>query len=159
MALKEAGWHISQTLIWLKNSMIFSFGQDYHRIYEPVMFGWKDGKKHYSNHQLSSLKEVFSLDLDDFSELMDVWYQQRDNTQEYIHPTQKPVRLAERALKKNSQPNDIVIDLFGGSGSTLMACEQLKRKARLMEMDPKYVDAIIMRWERWTGEKAKLLSN
>lgn len=135
--------------------MIFSHGQDYHRIYEPCMFGWKEGKKHYSNFKINNMTEVFSLDQDDFSSLLDVWYQQRDNTSEYVHPTQKPIRLSERALKKNSKVGDIVLDLFGGSGSTLMGCEQIGRQARLMEMDPKYVDAIIMRWEKYTGEKAQ----
>jgi site-specific DNA-methyltransferase (adenine-specific) len=156
-AFDMAGWHMSQIIIWLKNSMVFSRGQDYHRQYEPCMVGWKNKKSHFKNKKINNLKDVFHLDFDDFSELMDVWYEKRDVTQNYVHPTQKPLRLPERALKKNSERGDIVIDLFGGSGSTLLACDQLKRKAFCMELDPKYVDVIIKRWEDYTSLKAKKL--
>jgi len=84
-----------------------------------------------------------------------VWYQRRDLTTNYVHPTQKPVRLCERALKKNSERGDIILDLFGGSGSTLLGCEQLNRRAYLMELDPKYCDVIIKRYENFTGSKAQ----
>lgn len=154
-AFKGSGWHMSQIIIWLKNSMVFSRGQDYHRQYEPCMLGWKKKKSHYKNKKINNLKDVFNLDFDDFSELMDVWYERRDATQKYVHPTQKPLRLPERALKKNSERGDIVVDLFGGSGSTLMACDQLKRKCYTMELDPKYVDVIIKRWEEYTSKKAR----
>ncbi|MBE7413856.1 MAG: DNA modification methylase [Deltaproteobacteria bacterium] len=150
-AFRAAKWHMSQIIVWLKNSMIFSRGQDYHRQYEPCMVGWKKGKKHYSNKNITNYKDVFNLDFDDFVELLDVWYEKRDVTANYIHPTQKPVRLAERGLKKHSEAGDVVIDLFGGSGSTLMACEQMKRQARLMEMDPKYCDVIVTRYVKYTG--------
>lgn len=156
-AFKGSGWHMSQIIIWLKNSMVFSRGQDYHRQYEPCMLGWKKKKSHYKNKKINNLKDVFNLDFDDFSELMDVWYERRDATQKYVHPTQKPLRLPERALKKNSERGDVVVDLFGGSGSTLMACDQLKRKCYTMELDPKYVDVIIKRWEEYTSKKAKKL--
>lgn len=156
-AFDSGGWHMSQIIIWLKNSMVFSRGQDYHRQYEPCMVGWKNKKSHFKNKKINNLKDVFHLDFDDFSELMDVWYEKRDVTQNYVHPTQKPLRLPERALKKNSERNDIVIDLFGGSGSTLMACDQLKRKCFSMELDPKYVDVIIKRWEESTSLKARKL--
>ncbi len=154
LAFFKSGWHKSQTLIWLKNSMIFSQGQDYHRIYEPCMFGWKKGKAHYRTKKIANLKDVFNLDFDEFNDLPDVWYQKRDVTSEYVHPTQKPVRLAERALRKNSEQGDIVVDMFGGSGSTLMACEQMNRVAYVMELDPKYADVIIKRWEQFTGKHA-----
>lgn len=153
-AFKMAGWHMSQIIIWLKNSMVFSRGQDYHRMYEPCMVGWKKGKKHFQNKVLANLKDVFSLDVNDFNDLPDVWYQKRDLTTEYIHPTQKPVRLAERALKRNSEMDDIVVDVFLGSGSTMIACEQLKRIFRGMDLDPKYVEVAIRRWEKFTGNKA-----
>ena len=81
-----------------------------------------------------------------FTDPLDVWYQKRDNTIQYIHPTQKPVQLAERALKRSSEKNDIVLDAFGGSGSTLIACDQLERKCRMIELDPKYVDCIVSRY-------------
>lgn len=154
-AFENANWHMSQIIIWLKNSMVFSRGQDYHRQYEPCMFGWKNKKTHYKNKKINNLKDVFNLDFDDYNEMLDVWYEKRDVTQKYVHPTQKPLRLAERALKKHSEKGDVVVDLFGGSGSTLMACEQMGRVCRSMELDPKYVDVIIKRYESYTGKQAR----
>jgi DNA modification methylase len=84
----------------------------------------------------------------------DVWHMGRGNTGAYVHPTQKPVELIERALGNSSKSGDVVIDCFGGSGSTLIACEKLHRHARLMELDPKYCDVIIKRWQDFTGQKA-----
>lgn len=83
-----------------------------------------------------------------------VWNIPKDNANEYIHATQKPVKLAATAIENTTNKNNIVLDVFGGSGSTLMACEQLNRKCYMMELDPKYVDVIINRWEQFTGEKA-----
>jgi len=116
--------------------------------------GWKKKKSHFSNRKIGTFQDCFNLDYKQFSDLPDVWYEHRDRTTEYLHPTQKPVRLAERALRKNSLEGDIVADMFGGSGSTLIACEQSNRKAYIMELDPKYCDVIIKRWENFTGEKA-----
>jgi DNA modification methylase len=84
----------------------------------------------------------------------DVWYMSRGATSEYVHPTQKPVELIERALKNSSKGGDLVLDVFGGSGSTLIACEKTGRRARLMDLDPKYVDVIVKRWQDYTGRKA-----
>ena len=84
----------------------------------------------------------------------DVWYMSRGNTSAYVHPTQKPVELIERAIGNSSKSGDIVIDCFGGSGSTLIACETTNRDARLMELDPKHVDSIITRWQNFTGQQA-----
>ena len=84
----------------------------------------------------------------------DVWHLSRGNTGEYVHPTQKPVELIEKALNNSSKSGDVVIDCFGGSGSTLIACEKLARESRLMELDEKYVDAIILRWQDFTGKEA-----
>jgi site-specific DNA-methyltransferase (adenine-specific) len=153
-AFANAGWHMSQIIMWLKNSMILSYGCDYHRCYEPCMLGWKEKQQHYKNKKLNNLKDVFHLDIDTFSQLLDVWYEKRDNTSEYLHPTQKPVRLAERALRKNSEEGDIILDVFGGSGSTLIGCEQMRRKCRVIELDPKYCDVILKRWERFTHKQA-----
>lgn len=154
----DSGWYMSQIIVWVKNSMIFSQGQDYHRMYEPCMFGWKKGKKHFTDKKQANLKDVFSLGYDDFKEAIDsfcdIWYQKRDVTANYVHPTQKPVRLAERALKKNSKPGDVIIDAFLGSGSTLIACQQMGRSCYGQELDPKFVDVIIKRWEQLTGQKA-----
>ena len=85
-----------------------------------------------------------------------VWKVGKDGASDYVHPTQKPVALAEEALDKTTKPNQIVMDLFGGSGSTLIAAEKLGRKARMMELDPKYCDVIVQRWEEFTGKKAVL---
>lgn len=145
-ALRESGWHMSQICLWLKNSIIYSPGQLYHRIYEPCMVGWKQGQTHFRNTAFATFSELWTLDIKTFANQLDVWYQKRDNTSKYIHPTQKPVQLAERALKRSSELGDIVLDAFGGSGSTMISCEQLGRKARLIEIDPKYCDAIVTRW-------------
>ena len=88
-----------------------------------------------------------------------VWSIGKDAPSEYIHPTQKPVALAGQAITSTSDRDDIVLDLFGGSGSTLIACEQLNRKCYMMELDPHYVDVIIERWENFTGQKAVLLND
>ena len=158
VAFDNSGWHMGQIVIWLKNSMVFSRGQDYHRQYEPCMLGWKTKKSHYRNKKIANLKDVFNLDFEDYQNMLDVWYQTRDITTQYIHPTQKPVRLGERAYKKNSEVGDIVIDVFGGSGSTLIGCHQKGRKTRLMELDPKYCDAIIERFCQFTGNN-KIIKN
>jgi DNA modification methylase len=154
LAFEQAGWYFSQIIIWLKNSFVFSLGQDYHRAYEPCMFGWKKGKAHYVNKQYGNLADVFNTNFAEFEEMLDIWYAHRDNTNDYVHPTQKPTKLAERALKRSSKIGSIVVDAFGGSGSTLIACENMNRIAYLMELDPKFVDVIIKRWEQFTGEKA-----
>lgn len=86
-----------------------------------------------------------------------VWNITKDNANDYVHATQKPVKLAATAIESTTKTGDTVLDVFGGSGSTLMACEQLDRKCRMMELDPKYCDVIIKRWETLTGEKAVLL--
>lgn len=88
----------------------------------------------------------------------DVWYMSRGNTSAYVHPTQKPVELVERALSNSSKHGDVIIDCFGGSGSSLIACEKTNRHARLMELDPKYCDVIIKRWQDYTGKQATLES-
>jgi len=88
-----------------------------------------------------------------------VWKVGKDGASDYIHPTQKPVALAEEALDKTTKLNNIILDLFGGSGSTLIACEKLVRQARIMELDPKYCDVIVKRWEDFTGKQAILLSD
>ncbi len=158
-AWENTGWYFSQGIIWLKNSMVLARGQDYHRCFEPCLFGWKKGKSHFRNTKIADFKDAWlDMSYDNFQDQLDVWFEKRDNTSEYIHPTQKPIQLADRALRKSSKVGDAVLDLFGGSGSTLMACHQLNRKAYLMELDPKYVQAIIKRWEDFTGEKAVKIS-
>ena len=152
-AFKLTGWKMSQIIIWLKNSIVFSHGQDYHRCYDTCMLGWKQKKKHFTNKKIANASDVFNLDNKEFEELLDVWYEHRDQTSTYIHPTQRPIRLAERAIKKNSERDDLVVDVFGGSGSTLMACEQMERRCNLMELDPKFCHAILNRFYQFTGDE------
>lgn len=144
--------------IWLKNSLIYSPSQLYHRIYEPCMVLWKEGKTHYQDFTFSNFTELWNLDKKTFAEHLDIWYQKRDNTNKYIHPTQKPVQLAERAIKRASAKGDLVLDAFGGSGSTMIACDQLERQARLIELDPKFVDAIVGRWVQYS-ENTRVIKN
>lgn len=157
-AFRETKWHYSQIVVWLKNSLIYSPHQRFHRVYEPCMVGWKDGKVSYQNMVFSQYSELWTLEQKKFADYLDMWYQKRDPVKNYIHPTQKPVQLAERAIKRSSEKGDVVLDAFGGSGSTLMACEQLNRSARLIELDPQYVDAIISRWCKYT-ENTHVIKN
>ena len=153
--IEQAGWYVAQTLQWLKNGCAFSKGLDYLYANEPCYFGWKKGDKHFNNKKIvKDFKNIIALDIYDFSELTNVWYENRDKISEYLHPTQKPIRLAERALKKHSKIKDIVLEPFNGSGSTMMACEQLKRKCYAIELDPKFVDVAIKRYEQSMGIKA-----
>jgi DNA modification methylase len=154
-AFRDAGFHFSQTIIWLKERMILAMGQDYHLVYEPILFGWKEGEKHYSNHQITKEREVWDLDRISFEERLDVWFLARDKSSDYIHPTQKPCRLPERAIKKNCPMGGLLYEPFNGSGSTMMACEQLGRRCYSIELDPKYVDVAVRRYEEFTGHKAE----
>ncbi len=153
-AFESAGFRYSQMLIWVKDRFVLSPGQEFHRVYEPIMYGWKKNKKHYFNKNYCNASDVIALGKEDFLEQLDVWYEHRDKLEDYVHPTQKPVRLAERAMKKSTKPGDAVLDLFGGSGSTLIACEQMDRRGFAIELDPYYCDVIINRWEKFTGRKA-----
>jgi len=168
-AFEAAGFYMSQWILWVKNSMILS-RQDYHRCFEPCLFGWKKGATHFTNKNLANLKDIFKDFKDNdqalkewlsqvFVEEFDVWFQHRDVTTKYLHPTQKPVALAERAIKKNCKKGDIVLDMFLGSGSTLIAAEKLQRKCYGADLDPAYVDVIVKRWEQFTGKKAVKIKN
>lgn len=152
-AMLETDWYPSQTIIWVKESMVFAAGQDFHRMYEPCIFGWKKGKVHYKNKRVVNFKDVFTLAKGELQDIVDVWMESRDKTSEYVHPTQKPIGLCLRALRKHTRQNDVVLDLFGGSGSTLIACEGFGRSARLMELDPKFCDAIRKRYAKLIGEE------
>lgn len=147
------GWKWHQDVIWVKERFVFSMGCQYHRAYEPCMIGIKSGKykKTKGSNNLSDIWEIKDKDL--IGDMVDVWYLHRDKTNEYVHPTQKPIKLCERALRRNTEQKDIVMDVFGGSGSTLIACEQMNRKARLIELDLKYCDVIVNRFVKWTGNE------
>ena len=140
-ACADVGWKVRQCLIWNKNSMVMG-RQDYHWKHEPCLYGWKEGASHL---WASDRKQTTIID----------W---KRPTKAEIHPTMKPVGLFDYQIKNNTKGGDIVLDLFNGSGTTIMACEQNGRIARCMELDPRYVDACIKRWETFTGEKAVLLN-
>ena len=168
-ALKMAGLRVKQELIWDKGMVLGH--SDYHWTYEPCLYGTHKDKNctWYGDRTQKTFLAMNRTEIRDLKkeELIDIllrlhegrscWRISRDNTTEYIHPTQKPIALAGRGIKNSSCAGQIVLDLFGGSGSTMMACEQLGRKARIMEFDPKYCDKIITRWERYTGMKAEKL--
>lgn len=137
-AFREAGGKWSTFIIWAKNT--FTMGRsDYQRQYEPILYGWPEGGKHH-----------WCGDRDQ----SDVWQIKKPHKND-LHPTMKPVELVERAIRNSSKPGDVVLDPFGGSGTTLIAAEKSGRTARLMELDPKYVDVIVRRWQDWTGKLAK----
>lgn len=141
-AFIAAGGKWSTFIIWAKNT--FTLGRaDYQRQYEPILYGWNADKPHY-----------WCGDRDQ----SDVWEYNKPVKND-LHPTMKPVELVERAVLNSSKSGDIVLDGFGGSGSTLIACEKNNRKARLMELDPKFCDVIVKRWKEYTGRKAELLAN
>ena len=138
-AFRAAGGKWSTFVIWAKNT--FTMGRaDYQRQYEPILYGWKDGSQHYWCGARDQ---------------GDVWQIKKPHKND-LHPTTKPVELMERAVRNSSKTRDIVLDPFGGSGTTLIACEKSGRRARLMELDPKYVDVICRRWETFTGQDATL---
>jgi DNA modification methylase len=136
-AFRSAGGKWSTFIIWAKNT--FTLGRaDYQRQYEPMLYGWRDGNDRYWCGARDQ---------------GDVWFVKKPVKND-LHPTMKPVELVERAVRNSSKSRDIVLDPFGGSGTTLIACEKSGRRARLMELDPKYADVIVRRWEEFTGKKA-----
>jgi DNA modification methylase len=136
-AFREAGGKWSTFVIWAKNT--FTLGRsDYQRQYEPILYGWPEGAtRHWCGDRDQS----------------DVWQIKKPHKND-LHPTMKPVELVERAIRNSSRPDNVVLDPFGGSGTTLIAAEKSGRLARLIELDPKYVDVIVRRWQDWTGKKA-----
>jgi DNA modification methylase len=148
--------------LWIKNNFNCTPQTAFNKVYEPCVYGTIG--KPYLNKNINNLSEIMNKEIgtgnqiqDEIYSIFNVWLSKRDNTQEYEHPTQKPLTLHERPLKRCSKPRDIILDLFGGSGSTLIACEQLNRRARLIEIDPIFADVIINRWESYTGRKAEKL--
>ena len=138
-AFKEAGGKWSTFIIWAKNT--FTLGRaDYQRQYEPILYGWKQGADHFWCGARDQ---------------GDVWFVDKPRVND-LHPTMKPVELIERAITNSSKSRDIVLDLFGGSGTTLIAAERTGRSSRLMELDPRYVDVIVRRWQEYTGGTAVL---
>lgn len=138
-ACKEANWKVRQCLIWNKSSLVMG-RQDYQWKHEPCLYGWKDGASHFWNNDR---KQTTVIDFDKPSKNGE-------------HPTMKPVGLFDYQIKNNTKKGQKVLDLFGGSGTTIIACEQNGRIAYSMELDEHYCDVIIQRWENLTGRKAEL---
>jgi DNA modification methylase len=138
-AFTEAGGHWSTFLIWGKD--VFTLGRaDYQRQYEPILYGWRAGSQHYWCGA---------------RDLSDLWLVDRQRVND-LHPTMKPVELVERAIRHSSRVGAVVLDPFGGAGSTLIACQKTGRRARMVELDPHYVDVMVTRWQAFTGKTARL---
>lgn len=164
--MKDAGLPVRHIIIWVKNIAAFSLGRiDYDYRHEPVFYTW--GKKHkwrggYDNTVIDEYGRLEGLGVAELKELVHALRRDGSTSLIYtdktahakLHPTMKPIRLVSRFIYNNSDEGDIVADIFGGSGTTLIAAEQLKRRCRIMELDPHYCDVIINRWEEFTGGKA-----
>ena len=170
-AFNDSGFKLAECLIWEKNSFVLG-RQDYQWRHEPILYGWKEGAAHYFIDDRSQDTVLLEDELDFQSmkkeDLITYINQIRDSyknrttvlfenkpTKNDLHPTMKPISLVGRLMKNSSKPGWNVLDLFGGSGSTLMAAEQLGRNAYLMELDEKFCDVIVKRWEDFTGRKAE----
>ena len=138
--LRDSGFHWSSTIIWAKDALVIS-RKDYHTQYEPIWYGWNDDES-----RLSPLLD---------RKQSDVWEVPRPRISK-LHPTTKPVELVERAINNSTQRTNLILDLFLGSGSTLIAAEKTGRKCYGMELDPKYADVIVERWQNYTGKNAML---
>lgn len=172
-AAKRTGWTIRQCLIWNKNSLVLG-RQDYQWKHEPCLYGWKDGGAHYFTPN-RSLTTVFEgkLDIDAMTkeelketlrsflggEVPTSVIDENKPLRNAEHPTMKPVPLIGRQIKNSTRWGDTILDMFGGSGTTLIAAEQLGRRCRMVEFDPVYADVIVKRWEELTGQKARLVGN
>ena len=169
-ALTELGIPYKAMLIWNKNTFVLSFN-DYKQKHEVCLYGWKPGQAHYFidvRNRTSVYEDYTEIDIDKLKkdEMRKLLHEIFDNpvpttvinekkpVKSVDHPTMKPVRLFGYQMANSSRPGDIILDTFGGSGTTIIASEQLGRKARLMELDPHYCDVIIARWEKLTGQKA-----
>jgi site-specific DNA-methyltransferase (adenine-specific) len=141
MALGDAGWAVKHELIWVKDQMCFGRA-DYHYKHEPIIYGWKRKGKH---NWYGDRKQVSTIECP------------RPKKSD-LHPTMKPIELLAHLLGNSSKTGSKVLDTFGGSGSTLIACEKTNRKCFMMELDPHYIDIIIARWEQFTGKKAELVN-
>lgn len=140
-ACHDIKWQVRECLIWLKNIMVMG-RQDYQWKHEPCLYGWQEGASHawYSDRKQTTILEF------------------NRPTRNKEHPTMKPVALFDYLIKNSSKPGDIVLDSSGGSGTSIIACEQNGRRCYTMELDPRYIDVIVNRWEKFTGQKAVLLN-
>ncbi|USN88273.1 MAG: DNA modification methylase [Candidatus Nomurabacteria bacterium] len=155
----EVGIAYKRTALWIKNGINPTPQVAFSKIYEPALYGTVG--KPYLSKKHTKLAEILNKDIgignatiDDVTDMIDIWLAKRDAGQSYDHPTQKPLSLHERPLNRCTKIGDNVLDLCGGSGSTLLACEQMKRNAFLVELNPVFVQVIINRYEKFTGTKA-----
>lgn len=167
--MSDAGLPVRHNLIWVKSSPVFSMGRlDYDYKHEPVFYTWTKKHNFYGGAENSVIDDSVPLEKMSKTELKELVHELRgDNRTSVIycdkphrselHPTMKPVKLVGRFIVNSSQRGDAVADIFGGSGTTMIACEQLGRRCYMMEKDPHYVDVIIDRWEKFTGKKASLV--
>lgn len=171
-ALDGVGLHFRQQLIWVKGHFVLG-RMDYQGKHEPCLYGWKDGTHYFADtrSETTVIPDAQEIDLDKLKKeelkalLKQIYEAQLPTTvinekkpnRSDLHPTMKPVRLFGRLINNSSRPGEIVMDTFCGSGTTVIACEQLGRKARIMEIDPHYCDVILSRWEKLTGRKATKL--
>ena len=170
MMMRDAGLPVRHNLIWVKNAACFSMGRlDYDYRHEPIFYTWtKSHRFHggYGNTVIDDTEPIDKMGKAELKEIVRAYREREDTSVIYcdkplrndLHPTMKPVRLVARLMYNSSEEGDVVADIFGGSGTTMIAAEQLGRKCRMMEMDPHYCDVIIERWERFTGRKAELAS-
>ena len=172
LAVQRVGWELKQILIWVKNNIVLG-RQDYQWKHEPCLYGWKPGASHYfvARRDLITITEDEPINLDALTkqELKDLLsgllglpstdIHEDKPLRSADHPTMKPLKLMGRLIKNSTRPGEIVLDTFGGSGSTMMAAEQLGRACYMVELDPCYIDVICKRYEELTGEKAQLLGN
>ncbi len=140
-AMMSSGFKLAECLVWVKNAFVMG-RQDYHWKHEPVLYGWKPGASHYF--------------INDRSQSTVLEFDKPIRNEE--HPTMKPIDLIAYLINNSSKKDEIVLDLFGGSGTTMIACEQTNRKAFIMELDPRYCDVIVDRWEKFTNQKAELIN-
>jgi len=167
-AALKVGWQLRQCIIWVKNTFVLG-RQDYQWRHEPCLYGWKDGTHWFTDDRTQSTVCENSVDLKKLTkdQLIELIEKQQETPQtvmwedkplrNLLHPTMKPVMLMGKMIHNSCRPGGIVLDLFGGSGSTMIAAEQLNRRCFMMELDERYAEAILQRWEEFTGGKAKLL--
>lgn len=145
--------------MWIKNNFNMTPQIAFNKVYEPCVYGVIG--RPYLNPILKNLNEILNKEIlsgnqvhDEIGDMFNIWLARRDNAQDYEHPTQKPVTLHEKPIKRTTKVNDLILDLFGGSGSTMISAEQLGRRVYLMENDPIFCQVIINRWKEFTGKKA-----
>jgi DNA modification methylase len=168
-ALRDTDFYFSQVIVWVKNHFVIG-RQDYQNRHEPIIYGWKKGKSHYfTNNRTQSSVIEDKIDLNKLKKdellkmLQDILQSEKEPTTiihcdkqliNNLHPTMKPIKLLSRFIINSSKPNELIVDFFGGSGSTMIASEQLSRQCYMMELEPKYCDVIIERWQNLTKQEA-----